>query len=287
MVQIVEEFPLRVDRRLAGVEILRLARCNEAAAEARDVTRLVVDGKHEPGAEPRPRLLGFVAFGQEPGVQHDGVVDAERGEIGPHEPDLARRKAQPEAIGHVAGDGARDEILARWYPKRVVPQYPLEVHLRCGIGLPQGLARIGTFALRFGLVQLDAALFRHHAHRRRPVNPKALLQERKHIARFLADKAVIELLLRRDREIPVHPLVKGTWTAVVSPPSLERNKLADDGHDVRRLSDALHFFVGNHSSTSVTPVPPSFQRPTRKLFTRVSLRNISDTRSRRAPVPLP
>src|SRR5450756_611791 len=64
--------------------------------------------------------------------------------------------------------------------------------------------------------------------------------------------------------------------------------LADDRHDVRGVAHPLHILVGNHDScTTVTPAPPSFQRPSREDFTRGSSFTIWPTRSRSAPVPLP
>src|SRR5438045_8251575 len=70
--------------------------------------------------------------------------------------------------------------------------------------------------------------------------------------------------------------------------ALEIDVLADDLDDVGGIAYLLDDFVRNHfSSTTVTPAPPSFQAPRRKFVTRDSLRSISATRSRRAPVPLP
>ena len=73
--------------------------------------------------------------------------------------------------------------------------------------------------------------------------------------------------------------------ALAMPALLE---LANHRNDVGLVADAFDDFVGNHAnSANVTPAPPSFQAPSRKPLTRVSLRSISATRSRNAPVPFP
>src|SRR5213595_1307594 len=83
-------------------------------------------------------------------------------------------------------------------------------------------------------------------------------------------------------------LMEGTRPAEIGSDALETDVLADHLDDVGGVAHLVHDFVGYHpSSTTVTPAPPSFQAPSRKLVTRVSLRSISATRSRRAPVPLP
>src|SRR5256885_1639808 len=86
----------------------------------------------------------------------------------------------------------------------------------------------------------------------------------------------------------MRPLMEWTRAAEIGARSLEIHVLADNLYDVGSVANLVDDFVGNHlSSTTVTPAPPSFHAPRRKLVTRDSLRSISVTRSRRAPVPLP
>src|SRR5205807_3305375 len=74
----------------------------------------------------------------------------------------------------------------------------------------------------------------------------------------------------------------------VSADALEIDVLPDHLNDVGGIANLVDDFVGYHlSSTTVTPAPPSFQAPSRKFVTRDSLRSISATRSRSAPVPFP
>src|SRR6266508_6711624 len=99
---------------------------------------------------------------------------------------------------------------------------------------------------------------------------------------------MVHALGRRHREVAPRALVKGAWAAKIRTGSLEGHVLADDTDNVRCLAYLLDGLVGNHdSSTTVTPAPPSFHAPSRKLKTRLSLLSISATRSRSAPVPFP
>src|SRR5438045_2883534 len=83
-------------------------------------------------------------------------------------------------------------------------------------------------------------------------------------------------------------LMERTRPTEIGSDALETDVLADHLDDVGGVAHLVDDFVGYHpSSTTVTPAPPSFQAPSRKLVTRVSLRSISATRSRKAPVPLP
>src|SRR5256714_13502234 len=83
-------------------------------------------------------------------------------------------------------------------------------------------------------------------------------------------------------------LMERTRPTEISSDALETDVLADHLDYVGGVAHLVDDLVGYHpSSTTVTPAPPSFQAPSRKLVTRVSLRSISATRSRKAPVPLP
>src|SRR5207244_6740190 len=94
--------------------------------------------------------------------------------------------------------------------------------------------------------------------------------------------------IRRDGEVAVCTLMKWARPAEVGDDALDVHVLADDLDDVGGVTDLVDDVVGYHlSSTTVTPAPPSFQAPSRKFVTRDSLRSISATRSRKAPVPLP
>src|SRR5581483_4775631 len=103
----------------------------------------------------------------------------------------------------------------------------------------------------------------------------------------MTHEAVIAAL-GHHREVRIRPLVERAGPSKHRPHALEADVLADDRDDVGGRLHLLDDVVRNHaSSATVTPAPPSFQAPSRKSFTRVSLRSISATRSRSAPVPLP
>src|SRR3954471_9115681 len=114
-----------------------------------------------------------------------------------------------------------------------------------------------------------------------------LLDEGKDVALLSTDEAGIAAA-SRDGKIGVRAVMERTRAAKAVARALERHVLADDRDDVRAFAQALDVLVGDHPrSTTVTPAPPSFQAPSRNPFTRVSLRSISFTSSRSAPVPLP
>src|SRR3954468_15843137 len=104
----------------------------------------------------------------------------------------------------------------------------------------------------------------------------------------MANEAEVHPLVGDNREIAVRALMKRTRSPEGVAHTLEIDVLADDRDDVGGVANQLHHFVGDHAnSATVTPAPPSFHAPRRKLVTRDSLRSISATRSRSAPVPLP
>src|SRR4029079_1380084 len=121
-----------------------------------------------------------------------------------------------------------------------------------------------------------------------PFHAEPLLQKAEHISALVADEAVVHPLPRGDGEVAVRPLMKRTRSAEVGARPFEVHVLADDLDDIGGVADLVDDLVGYHlSSPPVTPAPPSFQAPRRKFVTRDSLRSISETRSRNAPVPLP
>ncbi len=140
--EVIQQPSLRVDRRLAGVEVLRFARPDQAPAEAGDVPRHVVDGEDEACAKARAGLLRLVALGEESGLEEPRLVDADRGEVRAQEPDLPRGESQAEAIGGGAIDLARGEVLARRRSLVVLPEHALEILLRRRVGFPERFARI-------------------------------------------------------------------------------------------------------------------------------------------------
>src|SRR5262249_20600694 len=94
--------------------------------------------------------------------------------------------------------------------------------------------------------------------------------------------------LRRDGEVVVFAVMERTRPTKAVADAFELHEFADDGDDVRLVAHTGDDVVWNHANpASVTPAPPSFQAPRRNPFTRVSLRSISPTRSRSAPVPFP
>src|SRR6185437_15180291 len=124
-------------------------------------------------------------------------------------------------------------------------------------------------------------------HRLHKIQTELLLHEGEDIARFAADEAFVSTA-RCDGEVVVLAMMERTRSPKAVPDPLELDELADDRDEVRFFADAFDDGVGDHArSASVTPAPPSFQAPSRNPFTRVSLRSISATRSRSAPVPLP
>ena len=146
---------------------------------------------------------------------------------------------------------------------------------------------IRAFSSRRHFANRYARVIRDMPDRRRPIHAKPFSQERENVAALSALEAMVYASPGIDGKIGIFAAVKRARTAERAARLLERDRFADDPDDVGRFADALDFVVGNHSSTTVTPVPPSLKAPGRKPRTRVSLRSISLTRSRNAPVPFP
>src|SRR4051812_31408929 len=135
-------------------------------------------------------------------------------------------------------------------------------------------------------MHFDAFLRSNPLHRFHEAQPHLLLHEGEDVPLLAALEAVVALIAHR--EIGILAVMKRTRAAKAAAHALEPHELADDRHDVRLVAYTFDDVVRNHAnSASVTPAPPSFQAPSRNCFTRVSLRSISVTRSRNAPVPLP
>jgi hypothetical protein len=126
LVQVVEDLPLLEDLRVGGVEVLRLPRPEQAPAEPDEVPARVVDGEHQPVAEPRPRLLVLLALHQEPRREEPRVVVAEAVEVRAHRAELLGREADAEPLGERTRHVAAREIVARRLPARRIPQHALE-----------------------------------------------------------------------------------------------------------------------------------------------------------------
>src|SRR5689334_18915492 len=133
----------------------------------------------------------------------------------------------------------------------------------------------------------DAGACADPLHRLHEVEPEALLHEGEDVSLLVAHEAVVAAT-RRHGEVVVRSLMEGTGPPIAVADALELHEFADDLHDVGFLANSVNDVVGNHqNSATVTPVPPSLYAPSRKLCTRLSFCNISATRSRSAPVPLP
>ena len=153
--------------------------------------------------------------------------------------------------------------------------------------LPQRLTRIAIVDALADLAHVDAHLGADPLDRLHEIQSEVLLHEAEHVARFAADEAFVSAA-HGDREVGVFSVVERTRPAKAVADAFQLDELADYADDVGLVAHAVDDVVRNHArSATVTPAPPSFQAPSRKLFTRVSLRSISATRSRSAPVPFP
>src|ERR1051326_5247991 len=287
-IQSVEKLALGEDLGVGGVEIFGLALAENAAAKSNRMTGRIMDRKDRAIPKTRPWLGTILANDEQTRGDLTCVVEAERGQRGAHRGNVARRIADTESIGILARQPARREIFARELAGRRLPELRSEEFGNRRVHLPKRLARILLVAAPGGdFPNLHTDFRPDPLHRLGEIEAELLLHEREHVARLTADEAFVTAG-RGDRKVGILPMVKRARSAKTVANALELHELADDGDNVRFLSDAVDDLVGNHAnSANVTPAPPSFHAPRRNALTRVSLRSISPTRSRNAPVPFP
>ena len=285
--KIVEQLPLGKDLRFGGVQVFRLARPDQPSAEPHGVRVRVENREDQAIAEARPRLLLLLAFHEQPDLEQALLGVPETVEVRAHQAQFARRESEPEAIRGLARHAALRQILARRRAVVALPQHLAEPPRGGRVELPKRLARIGTLAAALHLPHFDAGLLADVLHRLDERETEPLLHEGEHRSLFAAHEAGVPAL-GLHREVVVRALMERAGAAVHRPHFLEAHVLADDGDDVRRLRDLVYDFIRDHdSSAMVTPAPPSFHAPMRKVRTRVSPDSSSATRSRSAPVPFP
>ena len=287
--QPVQQLALAEHGRLGGVEVLRLAGPEQATAEAHDARRRILDREDQPVPKARSRLAGPVGRMQQAGLDQPLVVEAERVQVRAHQPQLARGEAEPHPVGQLATHLALLEISPCRLAQVVLPERAPAVFRRRAIHFPERLA--GILLVRMTGVHLDdidARFFPDHPDRGHEVHADPLHEVGEDVAALVAHEAVVSPDLRGDGEIASGALMERTRSAKIRPGALELHVLADHPDDVGALTNALHRLVGYHANTAtVTPAPPSFQPAMWNSFTRVSLRSISSTTWRSAPVPLP
>src|SRR5690606_2129772 len=200
----------------------------------------------------------------------------------------ARGKAEPQPEGRLERDIPTCQVCPgrlRLAERLQLRRKPVMRRRGCRV---QRLMRIRACLFR-PFRNDDPRAPRHIPHRRRVVHPEPLHQIGEDVARFMADIAVEESLLRYDGEVPVLTAVERAGSAPVGTGTLELHRFPDDAEDIRALAHLLDDLVGDHqsSSTIVTPVPPWLRGANAKDRTRRSLETTRRTRSRTTPVPMP
>src|SRR6202022_1983239 len=156
------------------------------------------------------------------------VVEPERVQMGAHQPDLSRRISEPDLVGEAPAHFPLLEINTCGPTLIILPQAPLEILGRSAVHFPEWLSRIlFVRAIRARLAHFDPGLRGDHPEGRRPVAAESLGQELEHVARFMADEAVVHHLLRRHREVALRALMKGTGSTEVRTLTLELHVFTD------------------------------------------------------------
>src|SRR5690606_24360127 len=276
---------------LRRIQVLRPAlrrRAQHPPAERDHPAGRIRDREDQPVPEPVVRLGPALAPLDQPGLEQDLVRDAVAGRRVAQPRPFVGRVAQQEALGRLTRDATPLEIAPRHFADRLVSKLPLEVVGRERDRLVQRPEALVLRAPPPGLRDLDADALRDLTHRVVEAEPAVLHQEREHVPGFAAAEALVEALRGHDVERRRLLLVERAQRAEILAGTFQRHVLADDLHDVGPQPDLVHYFVRDHSSsTIVTPVPPSAGTPGRNDLTRRSARSVAATTSRSAPVPLP
>ena len=100
-----------------------------------------------------------------------------------------------------------------------------------------------------------------------PLHPEPLADERKRVAAFVADEAMVRAALGRHGEVGLGPLVKRARPPEVPAGPAQRHRLADHLHDVGGGAHPLDHLVGDHARPPLTRARPR-SRPRRPRSTR-------------------
>ncbi len=198
---------------LGRVHVLgALVAAHRPAAEAEGAAAAVADREHDPRAEAVVLAALLVALGEADAVQ---LADAEAGLLAADE-DLvpgARRVADPEGAQHLLAESALGQVIAGFAGLLGLP----EVVGVVGAGALQQLLQPAPL-LASGLrprvlllaLDLDPVAVGEQLDRLGEAHPLLLLDELDHVAADPAAEAVVELLLRLDRERGRALVVEGT-----------------------------------------------------------------------------
>ncbi len=87
-----------------------------------------------------------------------------------HRIEVARRVAEPKAIGDLSGYTSEREVVARRLTDILRPQHVTEIGGRGSVELPEGLAGVLLLRARLDFPDLDPHAIGDQTHRRRPLH---------------------------------------------------------------------------------------------------------------------
>ncbi len=252
-VQVVQQLPLVEDRRIGGIEILRLSVAEDPTPEGDHAAAQVVDREKQPAAEPGCERA-ILPSSQEARLEQHLVTHAQPFHCVEERLALGRIP-EPERLDRLQVQVPSRQVIACDLRFGALEQLAGEPVSCRGHGAVERLARIGTAgpSLRYG----DPHPARHLAYGGGIIHAELLHEERENVPTRVAHETVEHPLAGDDGEVAVGAPVKRTRGAEIGPGALELDMLADDPHDVRRLADLLDHIVGDQAharnSTSVTP----------------------------------
>ena len=244
-----EVVSLRVNRRLGGIHVFRLARAHDPAAEGDHMTVDVLDGDHQSPAEPvvmpslplsRPRNREAGLFDE---LRRDPFLVQKIEQVAPS----LRGKADPERADRFRFNPPLPEILPGPLPRRRLER-PHKVLGRKSVDpadlFPEGIT-ILLFRAHAPLRDDNAHLPRQVADRLGKGQMVQLHEEGEDISSLAAAEAVEHLFVGTHRKGGGLLPVKGTEPKKILPRLLQGHILPDQRNDIGPSPDLLDLILGN------------------------------------------
>ena len=264
-VDAVEHLALLVDRRLGGVEVLRLDPVvveDPARPEPDRVAAGVADRPQQASAET---VVGRAPHRHEPAGDHLVVAEALLPQVGEQGVAVARGEADPEPVGRRLVEAALVQELPG-HQRVGGGELPGVELLRHPVGLDQPAAGgpLGPLVADVTVLapQLHAVLVGEALDRLHEADPVDLHQEREDVAAFLAAEAVEELAGRGDMERRRLLVVEGAEPLLGAAAGVaQRHVGGDDVVDGRLLAHLGDVFLANPAGHGAESTAATGTRP--------------------------
>ena len=252
----------RVDVLGAGcVRVGLLRRCQEAGAEARDLTTLVADGEHEPVA--KAVVAAALALDQQPGGHQLIPGEVALCKVALQGVPAFEAVAELEHLDRVSVQSAGGQVGASGLRLLRVEEGVVEVGGGGLVRLEQPLLSLVLLGVP-ALAEADARPLSEQSQRLAELDVVPPHHEVKHVAAAAARaEAVPGLAVRCDRERGGLLVMKWTARLEVAPGALQRDGLADQ---LDNVDAALYFIDDAHARSPFTTVPCPLRLRVRRML---------------------